>query len=247
MKLKYLMAVMALSTAVQVQADVAGVTAGVEMWQADPTLRAGDNGIAQSLNGSDKNAKAFYVALEHPIPMLPNLALRRQSLDFDGSTTLTADWRLDGVAFTKGTTLKNQLELSYTDATLYYELLDNDLVSFDLGVSARFINADLMASTASNTASADISVPLPMLYWNANVGIPATAASVFFTGNYVSYSDNSLFDARAGLAYDVIDAEVISVALKLGFQKFDLDLQDQDDIDAKLLADGAFLAVEVDF
>jgi outer membrane protein len=247
MKLSYIMAAIALSAAANVKADVLGVTAGAEMWQADPTITAGDTGFAQSLNAEDENATGFYLAFEHPIPVLPNLALRQHSVDFNGNTTLAAELRLDGVSFPKDTVLNNQLSLDYTDATLYYELLDNDLLSLDLGLSARFIKADAMVTAATSSATNELSVPLPMLYWNANVGIPGTAATVFFTGNYVNYSDNSFYDARAGLAYDLIDAEVISLAVKLGVQKLDLDVQDQDDIDAKLAIDGAFLALEVDF
>lgn len=247
MKLSYLVAVLAITAATNAKADVAGVTAGIEMWQADPTLTAGDTGYAQSLTAGDENTTAVYVAFEHPIPLLPNLALRRQSLDFSGSTTLAAELRLDGVAFPKDTVLDNQLKLAYTDASLYYELLDNDLVSLDLGVTARFVKADANASAANNSASTDFSVPLPMFYWNASLGIPATSASVFFTGNYVNYSDNSFYDARAGLAYEVIDATAMSLAVKLGVQKLDLDVQDQDNIDAKVALDGAFLALEIDF
>lgn len=247
MKLNYLVAALALTAATTVKADVAGVTAGVEMWQADPTLTLGDTGFAQALNAGDENATAFYIAFEHPIPVLPNLAVRRQSIDFSGTTTLTADLKLDGVTFPKNTVLNNELKMAYTDATLYYELLDNDLLSVDLGVTARFVKADALASAASSSATNSLSVPLPMLYWNASFGVPGTAASLFFTGNYVNYSDNSFYDARAGLAYDLIDAEVVSLALKLGVQKLDLDAQDQDDIDAKVAVDGAFLALEVDF
>ncbi len=247
MKLSYLVAMFAITAAANVKADVAGVTAGIEMWQADPTVTAGDTGYAQSLTAGDENANAFYVDFEHPLPLLPNLALRRQSLDFSGSTTLTAELRLDGVTFPKATVLDNQFKLAYTDASFYYELLDNDLVSLDLGVTARLVKADAQASAASSSASANLSVPLPMFYWNATIGVPATAASVFFTGNYVNYSDNSFYDARAGLAYEVIDATAMSLAIKLGVQKLDLDVQDQDDIDAKVAIDGAFVAVEIDF
>lgn len=247
MKLSYLVAALTMTAAVHANADVTGVTAGVEMWQADPSITAGDTGYAQSLTAADENASAWYIAFEHPIPLLPNLALRRQSLDFSGSTTLAAELRLDGVVFPKNTVLDNQLKLAYTDASLYYELLDNDLVSLDLGLTARFVKGDANASTANSSASTDFSVPLPMIYWNANLGIPATSASLFFTGNYVNYSDNAFYDARAGLAYEVIDATAMSLAVKLGVQKLDLDVQDQDDLDAKVAIDGAFLAVEIDF
>ena len=58
MKLSYLVAVLAITAATNVKADVAGVTAGIEMWQADPTLTAGDTGYSQSFTGGDENNTA---------------------------------------------------------------------------------------------------------------------------------------------------------------------------------------------
>ncbi len=247
MKVKVMVAALAFTFSQFSYADVVGVTAGVELWQADPTLSFGDTGFSQPLTLSDENANAFYVAFEHPMPLLPNISLRRQSIDFNGNGVLAGALQLGGENFSQGTTVNSQLKLSYNDANLYYELLDNDLISLDLGVTARFSKADAVVTSDNRSANSKLSVPLPMLYWNANVGIPATSLSLFYTGSYVNYSDNKFYDARLGLSYDLFDATAVSLALKLGVQKFDLTVLDQDGQDADFSADGAFLAVEVDF
>ena len=247
MKLGFLAAAVVLMSSGNVRADVLGVTAGVEMWQADPSLTLGDTGFSQLLNAEDQSSTAFYVAFEHPLPLLPNIALRRQQLDFTGITPLAAPVQIGGTSFAKDEVLNNQFALEYNDATLYYELLDNDLARLDVGVTARFVSADIDAVSGAKNARAELSVPLPMLYWNASVSVLGTAASVFFAGNYVSYSDNSFYDAKAGLAYELIDAKIISLSVKLGVQKMDLEVIDQDDIDAMVQVDGAFLALEADF
>ncbi len=247
MKVKVMVAALVFSFSQYAYADVIGVTAGVELWQADPTLSLGDSGFSQPLTLSDKTANAFYVAFEHPMPLLPNIALRRQAIDLEGNGVLAGALQLGGQNFSQGTAVNSQIKLSYNDANLYYELLDNDLISLDLGVTARFSKANAVVASATLTANSELSVPLPMLYWNANVGIPATSLSLFYTGNYINYSDNKFYDARLGLSYELLDATAVSLALKLGVQKFDFVALEQDGQDADFSADGAFLAVEVDF
>lgn len=229
-----------------VTADVLGVTVGAEWWQANPEGRAGDTGFSQPLHFDDDSHSAFYAAFEHPIPLLPNMMLRRQTLSFQGDTRLAGTLQLHDVVYAAQSQVNNHLSLEYTDASMYYELLDNDILSVDLGVSARFLQTDV-SITQGGTVARGVSTPLPMVYANAVVGVFGTNSSLFFNGNYGRYDGHQMSDLRAGFAYEWIDLAAFSLSVKLGVQRLDLDLNDEDRMDVDLLADGVFLGLEADF
>lgn len=236
---------MLLSSSV-VSADVLGLTVGAEWWQANPDGNAGDAGFSQPLNFDDDSHSAFYAAFEHPIPLLPNVMMRRQTLSFQGDTTLPGELRLHDMVYQAQSQVRNQLSLEYTDASLYYEMLDNDILSLDMGVTARFLQSDVSVTQAT-TVSRGLSTPLPMLYGQAVVGVFGTNSSLFFSGNYGRYDGHQMSDLRAGFAYEWIDLAAFSLSVKLGVQRLDLELNSEDRMDVDLLAEGVFIGLEADF
>ncbi len=228
------------------QADVLGVTVGAEWWQANPDGRMGDAGFSQRLSFDDDSHSAFYAAFEHPIPLLPNVLMRRQTLSFQGDTVLPGELRLYELPYASQSRVYNELSLEYTDASFYYELMDNDILSLDMGLTARFLQTDLMIKQASSV-SKGISTPMPMLYGNASIGVFGTNSSLFFTGNYGRYDGQQMSDLRAGFAYEWIDLAAFSLTVKLGVQRLELELNNEDRMDADLLMDGAFIGLEADF
>ena len=228
------------------QADVLGVTIGAEWWQANPDGRMGDTGFSQPLNFDDDSHSAFYAAFEHPIPLLPNLLMRRQTLSFQGDSLLPGELRLYELAYAAQSRVNNKLSLEYTDASFYYELMDNDILSLDMGLTARFLQTDLMIRQATSV-SKGVSTPMPMLYGNASIGVFGTNSSLFFNGNYGRYDGQQMSDLRAGFAYEWIDLAAFSLTVKLGVQRLELELNNEDRMDTDLLMDGAFIGLEADF
>ncbi len=226
-----------------VQADIIGLTAGAEYWQGSAEGRAGNTGVSQGLNFADDSRRALYAAFEHPLPLLPNIAVRQQWSEHDGSTVLAGNSVLAGTTFLANSTIRNQLTVDYTDATLYYELLDNPVLSLDLGVTARWLRTE----TTWNTTSRKVTTPVPMLHAKGHVNILGTQTSLFFDGNYGDYSDNTVYDARVGLAYQFVDLPAFNLFLKLGLQRLDLDLNNEDGMDLHSTQDGVFAAFELDF
>lgn len=227
-------------------ADVLGVTVGAEWWQANPDVRMGDTGFSQPLNIDDDSHTAFYAAFEHPIPLLPNLLMRRQTLSFQGDTVLPGELRLYELPYAARSHVNNELSLEYTDASFYYELMDTDILSLDMGLTARFLQTDLIIKQATSV-SKGVSTPMPMLYGNACIGVFGTNTSLFFTGNYGRYDGQQMSDLRAGFAYEWIDLAAFSLTVKLGVQRLELELNNEDRMDADLLMDGAFIGLEADF
>jgi len=124
MKLALLLSTALLAGAAQ--ADVLGLTA-----------EAG----SYAVNDGDDLNSYFGIAVEHPIPLIPNIRLQHQSLEQD-----------------------NTVDLSFNDYTLYYEFLDGLLwLDLDAGVTFRKIsdagNSDIDGTYPLGYLSAYVSFP----------------------------------------------------------------------------------------
>ena len=139
------------------------------------------------------------------------------------------------------------VDLSNVDATFYYEILDNDLVSLDLGLTAKYLDGSIAVATQNRTATQELSVVVPMGYAYGSFGLLGTGTKVFAEVNYVSSDGSSLSDMQLGFAYELIDSLAIDLALKAGVKKTSLELDDIDDVDAELSFEGAFISAELHF
>lgn len=228
-------------------ADALGLTFGIDFWQINPDITTGDAGKTAALAVGDQHELKLFGRFEHPIPFLPNLAVSYQNLSFDASTTLSGAWQLDGRAYAANTLVTTNTTVKQADITAYYELLDNDIVNLDMGITGRLLRSETFASSASLKANADFSAPLPMLYARADIAILGTKTHLFADGNYTSYSDNRWMDARIGIMYDLIDLPLLTGSLSAGMQLSDGQLYNEDGLDADYHFNGLFAGVQVDF
>ena len=226
---------------------IGGVYLGADLHFADAKGSFGQTGNQQNFEFDDKNLSSFYIKLEHPVPLLPNIKLQRNSLTSDGTTTLNRTFEFDNQVFAVGTDVAQDLDLSNIDATFYYEILDNDLVSLDLGVTAKYIDGDITVASQGQSATQDLSAVIPMGYLYGSFGLLGTGTKVFAEVNYVSYDGSSLSDMQFGVAYELIDSLAVDLALKAGVKKTKLELDDIDNLDADLTFDGAFISAELHF
>ncbi|MEX1663851.1 TIGR04219 family outer membrane beta-barrel protein [Zhongshania arctica] len=237
------LAILAASASVATQADIVGATAGAYIWKQswDGNVKAGSDSIDMNddLGYDDETGKSFFVALEHPVPLLPNIRLQRTDLDISETNQLSRTFTFDGTVYTSTDTVDSTTDLSHTDATLYYEILDN-WVNLDVGITVRAFDGEVRLSTTGREGSVDIDVPVPMAYVNARFDLPLTGLYASALANVISYGDNSISDITLGLGY-----EFGIVGLELGYRNFDVDLED-DDEEAKVTVDGYFLGVVID-
>ncbi|GAB57218.1 TIGR04219 family outer membrane beta-barrel protein [Rheinheimera nanhaiensis] len=233
------------------QADtLLGLYIGADGWRTSTDGSFANDEQLQQFNFNDKTQSSYYVALEHPLPLLPNLRLQHNQLETNGVTALNASFSFAGETFAVDTDIANQVDLTNTDYVLYYEILDNDLLSLDLGINAKHINgsvavADLGADGA--VAVQDTSTVIPMLYSSAIVGLPLTGLELFANGSFVSYDGSRVYDMQAGVAYALLDNLAVDLRLKLGYRAVNLRLDDIDNLYADLDFKGAFAGVELHF
>lgn len=231
---------------------VAGLYLDLDGWDVDSS---GDMGNArddmQNFNLGNDTKVSFSLALEHPIPILPNVRVRTVDLNSSGDNTLTSDFTFGGVTFSNGTVVATNFDLKSTDITLYYEVFDNDVISFDLGLTGKYLDgefrtrSDVGGTTQLGTQS--FSGILPMIYGSLLVGVPETGFSFFGELNALQIDNNNLQDYQAGVAYSLLDNMAIDMSIRAGYREFKLELDDVDNVFADWTFNGPFLGVQAHF
>jgi outer membrane protein len=226
MKKKVLAASMAALLCSSAQADtLLGLYIGGQMWANEASGSFGEGGDTQSaFEFDDKNQGSYFVALEHPIPLIPNIKIA-------------------------STTLDTTLEASFVDYTLYYEVFDNDLLSFDFGLTGRDLDASINVSAplVRLESGLDVSGIIPMAYLSTIVGLPFTGLSVFAEANFITYDDQTIYDAQLGVSYALLDNLAVDLDLTLGYRALKLEINDLDDFYSDLSYDGFFAGAVVHF
>ena len=105
MKKLVLAASVASMLSASVQADtLLGLYIGGQVWNAAASGTFGENDgqgniVLQDFTLDDQQQTSFHVALEHPIPLVPNIKIASTTLDTDGSNIIG-----DGFSFGNGIT-----------------------------------------------------------------------------------------------------------------------------------------------
>ena len=234
------------------QADtLLGLYIGGHMWanQAEGSFGQGNNNQA-AFDFNDENQGSFFVALEHPIPLIPNIKIASTTLDTVGGTTISGSFTFDGETYNDGSTLDTTFDANYVDYTFYYELFDNDLLTFDFGITARDLDSQIKVVDVNDaTSNSDLSVSgiIPLLYVNTIIGLPFTGFNIFAEANFLSYGDSSVYDYQVGVSYALLDNLAVDVDLTLGYRAAKLELDDIDDLYSDLTFDGVFAGAIVHF
>lgn len=233
------------------QADtLLGLYAGAQGWNMETTGGFSEDGNNATFNFEDQTQTNIYAALEHPIPLIPNIKVQRTVMDTQGDTSLNSNFTFGGQLFTVDSDATTDVELTTTDIILYYELFDNDLISFDVGLNAKYIDGVLLVTEKDNpnsTAMEEFSGPVPMLYSRLELGLPFTGFGAFAEGSFLNVDDHSLTDYQAAITYSLMENLALDVTFQVGYRAVSLELEDLDDIYSDLEFKGAFAGIEVHF
>ncbi len=228
-------------TSYNASADALGVYAGAQVWNMASEGGHGSTNDHLQYDYSDDVQNSFYIAFEHPIPFLPNVRVAHNEVKTDAGDVIQQN---DFNDFIEG---RSDIDFTFVDYTLYYEILDNDLVSIDLGATVKDFEGDLLSDGDIGFLDESVDEIIPMLYANVSVGLPLTGLSFVAQGNFLSVDDSTFTDYQVGVAYALIDNLLIDVTLSAGYRVIDLELDDVDDVDADIDFDGAYAGVEFHF
>jgi outer membrane protein len=233
------------------QADtLLGLYAGAQVWNMETSGGFSSDGSNADFNFEAQTNSNLYVAFEHPVPLIPNIKVQRTIMDTYGETTLNSQYSFGDEIYAGNTDVLTDVQLTATDFILYYELFDNDLISFDVGVNTKYIDGELLVTEkddASHSSREAFSGPVPMLYSRLAIGIPFSGFGAFAEGSFLSIDDHTLSDYQAALTYSLMENLAIDVTFQLGYRAVTLELDDLDDIYSDLDFKGVYAGLEVHF
>ncbi|GLR64765.1 TIGR04219 family outer membrane beta-barrel protein [Marinospirillum insulare] len=245
------------TAAMQAQALEFNVLAGGNVWNASPSgnIQGKKNqpelDVKDKLGLSSDNQTHFFVQFDHPVPVIPNFRVSRTALEFSGNKNTGFEFL--GETFTGNT--QTDIDLSHTDFTAYYRLLDG-VTSFiplvdlraELGLTVRNFDGgfEVKGSTSggSSTQTVDLSAPLPMGYAGLRVGLPF-GLSVGGKVDAIGYSGSSLSDITLDARYQYEGLPLIKPGVTAGYRSFNAKLDDLDDTYGDLEFSGAFFGAYI--
>ncbi len=158
--------------------------------------------------------------------------------DIGNPATSADNLGIGNITYPSGTTVATDFDLSYTDAALYYELLDNWL-TLDLGVTLRKYSGYLKAESSGLSDNTDIDLALPLAYGHMQFDLPLTGFFAGFEGNYISYDGNDLADYSAKIGYSFDSA--LDIGVEVGYRALTVNIDD-DEVQTNLDIKGPYAA-----
>ncbi|GHE86890.1 TIGR04219 family outer membrane beta-barrel protein [Thalassotalea profundi] len=254
------------------QADTVGLYLGGQIWQSEASGVFGEESQLIDFNLKKEQQVNYFVAIEHPLPLLPNVRISSTTLDTTGNTTFLQEFSFGDEVFPDGETVDANFKVSYIDYSVYYELFDNSGFSFDIGGSVRsfmdditiagppdFIDEctpiDIPNHCITNGESIEITQKgkidtdelVPMLYLASQFNIPLTNVSIFAQGDFSLVSDHSLSDYQVGLSYRLIKSRMGDFNLTLGYRVVRMEFEDLDNLYTELDFKGVFFGAIAHF
>ncbi|RXS42605.1 TIGR04219 family outer membrane beta-barrel protein [Idiomarina sp. 29L] len=220
-------AALALTPALASADTVLGLYVGGQYWDTDAS---GEYGVGSEIftpGFEDKGQTSYYAALEHPVPLIPNVKIRENSLEFDGGY--------------------GRNDFSHRDYIFYYEFFDNDIISFDAGINAMDFDGTVRTPVSTTFGRQDFSVTVPTAYLATRVGIPMTELTMFAEVSALSVKDSKVQDAQIGVEYRLVENLAVDLNLHAGYRHSVIELDDVDDIYSDVTFKGPFVGLEVHF
>lgn len=224
---------------------------GAHQWFSaiDGRLRYLNNNPANDIDlnsdlGYDHTSPAhYYLRLDHPVPLLPNVMLSNTVIDENASGRLTRTVDFGGSSFTTGEDVDSTMQLRQSDVILYYSILDTS-ASVDVGVNARYIDGHTTINgSSSGMETVNVSGWLPMLYAGIDIDVPLTGLSVGADGLFSGYRGSRLYDVTVHASYTT----PWKVGADLGYRQMKIDVDDFDDYTANVKFAGPYAGVFVNF
>lgn len=221
---------------------------GAQVWNMGATGGFSQNESLATFAFDEEANTSFYAALEHPIPLVPNIKIARTSMDTTGSTVIDTQFTFGDRVFLVNSQLETTVEMTATDYILYYEILDNDLLTVDVGITGKQIEGDfVVVDQNGNTGTENFDGIIPMGYGKVQIGLPFTGFGLHAEGSFLSIDDDSLTDYQVAITYSFVETFALDLSIQAGYRSTTLDIEDLDDIYADLEFDGAYIGLEFDF
>ncbi|WP_066965630.1 TIGR04219 family outer membrane beta-barrel protein [Microbulbifer sp. Q7] len=241
---KITLALCATLASASVSADtILGFDATAGVWQPSYTGAVGvDDFNVDEFALAEDNVTFIQAALEHPIPVIPNILVAHSKVETNGAAMLTREVTFGDKTFEVGSDINADMNLTHTDATLYYEILDN-WVNLDLGLTARMYSGEMSVTSDLQSEDIELTGVLPMVYGVARFDLPFTGWSIIAQGNGTSYKGDRHTDLTAKVRWDFVPA--LDFAIEAGYRAMTLDVQELDAFQSDLEIKGPYVGLSL--
>ena len=223
------------------------VWAGGYSWQtqyngfvnADPS----NLDLQDDLNLEDSSNNVLWAAFEHPVPLIPNVQIKKTELETTGQANFDQNYNFGGES-TGQNSLDIMANLNHTDLTLYYGL-PLPIATIDFGLNVRQFETDFMIGNASS----DFDGYVPMLFARVGAELPFTGLAVMAEANYVGYGETNHTDYQVVVRYALPFVPVLDINIEAGYRAFELNLDptdfggDDNDLTVDVDMSGVFLGI----
>ncbi|MCF6287607.1 MAG: TIGR04219 family outer membrane beta-barrel protein [Proteobacteria bacterium] len=217
-----------------------GIDIGVQTWlynnSGDLIANNENYNALEEIDLNSENSNSIFIAVEHGVPFLPNFKLQHTNFttkDFVPQETCPPVF--PNICFPK-----TQIDLSHTNMTFYYEILDNWL-NLDLGLSAIYFGGEVDFDTGLD-ADVNFSKIVPAVYAKAMFEFPITDFSASLTANIGKFTTNSIIDYELAAQYKI----GLGFNVEAGLRQQTIDFGN-DGVDVSSDATGVFAGLNLHF
>ena len=229
-------------------ASVYGFKIGGDIWHTEPSGDfQSDKKTVHVYDFDSELQGSVWVSFEHPVTFLPNIKLRENRLDSNGQGV--SDLTFNGIDLKGNSTAYN--EVNNTDLILYYEILDNDVLSLDLGAAYKLMHGSFGLSGTTGvddsniSTQKDVSSGVIMGYAQSHIGVPGTGL-FGFVEIQLGINETGIHDYQAGIGWQ-FDRLVVDTSARLGYRSFTIDVKNFSGVTQNMTFDGLFAGVELTF
>lgn len=231
-------------------ADTLGLYAGAGQWYVKMDGDVGQGGVNTPLGllgVDDETSNVFWLMFEHPVPFLPNVRLMHSEISTVANSKATQVITIGNLQIQLDVPIQTDLDLSHTDVTFYYQLLDN-WFNFDLGLTARQITGYVeVIPQLGGRFRADMDGVVPTAYLNLQVDFPYSGWHLGATANAAAYNGDKITDVIGRIGYEFEITPALDLGINVGYRKMDLLVDDLDSLNADASLSGAFVELLIHF
>ena len=120
MKIRILQVAFLLLTTSAAKADFVGIHGGAGYWESQigGDILIDQVNLEDDLNLTGNGSPHFWFALEHPIPLLPNIRVAGTQMEDSGVGAISQDFVFLGTSYSVSEEVYTEVELTHADVTL---------------------------------------------------------------------------------------------------------------------------------
>lgn len=198
--------------------------------------------LEQDLGFETNRNNFMYAAVEHPLPLIPNILISQTVVEHNASGALSRDITFLNTTYTVTENVDSVVDLTFSDATFYYEILDN-WISLDLGISARQFDGMISISSNSQTESVEVDTIAPMLYAYTRINLPFTGLYASGRLYTVALDGNSINDLNVNIGYE----SMLGAGFEIGYREISFGIEDIDSLNTDISVQGPYAAATFHF